>query len=135
MRRLDLPSPPPRAVVILAAALAAAVATGGLEAAGNIYASSARATTTSSSWGSYAGGAMHGAEMALAAAAAVEDEVAPEFFPVGLVVGDGHGSYFDGLKRDQPFCPDKTCAAKGGTPYTPGCLTIYQCNNGRGRTE
>ncbi|BAH95747.1 Os12g0571800 [Oryza sativa Japonica Group] len=133
MRRLDLPSPPPRAVVILAAALAAAVATGGVEAAGNMYASSARATTTSSSWGSYAGGAMHGAEMALAAAAAVEDEVAPEFFPVGLVVGDGHGSYFDGLKRDQPFCPpDKTCAANGGTPYTPGCLTIYQCNNGRG---
>uniref|UniRef100_A0A0E0BUB2 Uncharacterized protein n=1 Tax=Oryza glumipatula TaxID=40148 RepID=A0A0E0BUB2_9ORYZ len=97
MRRLDLPSPPPRAVVILAAALAAAVAafsTGGVEAAGNKHASSA-----------YAGGAMHGAEVALAAAAAVEDEVAPEFFPVGLVVGDGHGSYFDGLKREQPFCP------------------------------
>lgn len=134
MRRLDLP---PRAVVILAAALAtaavAAFSTGGVEAAGNKYASSsARATTTSSSWGSYAGGAMHGAEVALAAAATVEDEVAPEF-PVGLVVGDGHGSSFDGLTRGQPFCPPhKTCAANGGMPYTPGCLTIYQCKNGRG---
>ncbi|KAL5225473.1 hypothetical protein ABZP36_012112 [Zizania latifolia] len=131
MGRLDLLPRRRLAVVtvVILAALAAAAGGSVAVAAGKYAAAAAAAAATSRPWGSYSyGGARAGATV-VTPRLAVEDVVAPEFFPVELVGGgqNDHISFPSIDQANRPAC-SPNCANPAGGGYTiHGCTYRDRC--------
>ncbi|KAG8093067.1 hypothetical protein GUJ93_ZPchr0012g20012 [Zizania palustris] len=141
-RRLGLP---PRRIAVVAVVILAALAAGGgggsvAVAAGGKY-DDAAAAAGSRPWGSYSYGAAaaagsrpwgsysYGAGAAAVATLAVEDVLAPEFFPVGLVGGRqkdvGYGAVENPNKQ---YCSTK-CADPGQSYTGRDCIYKEHCSH------
>ncbi|KAL5224624.1 hypothetical protein ABZP36_011263 [Zizania latifolia] len=126
MRRFDLL--PRRRLAVVAVVILAALAGGG-GGGGSVAVAAGKydAAVASSARGSYSYSGAH-AGATVVATLSVEDVVAPEFFPVGLV-GGGHDDYISYPSIDIPNKANclKNCAAKSGQPYTRPCTYKDRC--------
>ncbi|KAG8093064.1 hypothetical protein GUJ93_ZPchr0012g21989 [Zizania palustris] len=122
MRRLDL----------LAAVILAALAAGGGGSVTAAVAAGKYDATASRPWGSYSYGRdAHAAAKVVATLQAVEDVVAPEFFPVELV-GGGKNDYisfpsiYDG---STPACSPHCANPPGKGGYISRCIYYNHCSS------